>query len=65
MKLCTHLPTDNMHVHIYTKSHNSHLNKYSVMTLFGLTNSCKNVNLAHNLKTLQYFQMKLETWYTC
>ena len=59
MKLGTHVPRNNMHV--YTKSHNSGFYNYSVIPLFGLRNSYKNFNLAHNSKTVQHIQMKLGT----
>ena len=60
MKHGTYVPRNNMHV--YTKSHNSAFNIYSVMPLFGLfglINLYETFNLAHNSKTSQHFQRNL------
>ena len=62
MKLGTHIQKDKTDVFI--KLHNSGFNNYSVMPLFGLRNSCKKFNLAHNSNTVQHFQMKLGTHVT-
>ena len=59
MKLSKHVPRNNTHV--YTKSHNSGYNNYSVMHLFGLRNSYKKFTLAHYSKTNQHFQIELGT----